>query len=176
MEVETALPAELNYTFKASGFTETVTGSLVLAAGVATLESTFTETNTMLLEVSWWEDDERQFVGGGAVAAPAQIQPASAPSDDFDSFWAAKIAELATVPANPRVQSIEVEAQDVDYWQVTMDNIRGTEIRGQLARPKERETFPAVLILQWAGINVPEDGLGDQSGAAGLVGVEHLAP
>lgn len=33
-----------------------------------------------------------------------------------------------------------------------MDNIRGTKIRGQLSRPTGGEKFPALLIVQWAGV------------------------
>lgn len=33
-----------------------------------------------------------------------------------------------------------------------MDNIRGSHIRGQLARPKQGEKLPAMLIVQWAGV------------------------
>jgi len=40
----------------------------------------------------------------------------------------------------------------VDYFKVTMDNIRGSRIRRQLARPKAGGKLPAMLIVQWAGV------------------------
>ena len=42
---------------------------------------------------------------------------------------------------------------DVDYWKITMGNIRGTKVYGQIARPKEAKgKLPAFLIVQWAGV------------------------
>ena len=41
---------------------------------------------------------------------------------------------------------------NIDYWKITLDNIRGTHIQGQLARPKQGDKFPALLIVQWAGV------------------------
>jgi cephalosporin-C deacetylase-like acetyl esterase len=41
---------------------------------------------------------------------------------------------------------------NVSYWKLTMDNIRGSHIQGQIARPVQGEKFPASLIVQWAGV------------------------
>jgi cephalosporin-C deacetylase-like acetyl esterase len=38
------------------------------------------------------------------------------------------------------------------YWKITLNNIRGTHIEGQLARPVEGGKLPALLIVQWAGV------------------------
>jgi cephalosporin-C deacetylase len=40
----------------------------------------------------------------------------------------------------------------VAYWKITLDNIRGTHIEGQIARPEKGKKFPALLIVQWAGV------------------------
>ena len=40
----------------------------------------------------------------------------------------------------------------VDYWKVTLDNINGTHVEGQLARPSGDARCPAMLIVQWAGV------------------------
>jgi cephalosporin-C deacetylase-like acetyl esterase len=40
----------------------------------------------------------------------------------------------------------------VDYWKITLDNIRDTHVQGQLARPAGAEKLPALLIVQWAGV------------------------
>ena len=41
---------------------------------------------------------------------------------------------------------------DVAYWKVTLDNIRGTHVYGEIARPEKGAKFPALLIVQWAGV------------------------
>src|SRR4028119_1133514 len=35
---------------------------------------------------------------------------------------------------------------------ISFNNIRGTKVRGQLARPKKGAKLPALLIVQWAGV------------------------
>ena len=41
--------------------------------------------------------------------------------------------------------------EDVEYSTITMDNINGAHIHGQLAKPKKEGKFPGLLIFQWAG-------------------------
>ena len=151
-EPEAALPAELNYSFKAGGAMEIEAGTLKLSAGRAILESKFTEPNTVLLEVWWMEGDERRQVFAGAVAAPDKIEPSIDEPEDFDAFWAAKLAEMAAVPANPKLTPVDVGVAGVSYARVTMDHFRGSTIHGQVARPSEGKKFPAILRVQWAGV------------------------
>src|SRR5438034_1096186 len=66
---------------------------------------------------------------------PEKIEPSAPRPDDFDEFWAAKIKELEAVPANPQLESAESGKPDVEYWKITMDNVGGGKIHGQLARP-----------------------------------------
>jgi len=145
-------PQKATYRFEAGGATEVDSGSLALAEGRATLESKLEQPDTMLLEVAWTEDGETRRAVGGAVASPQQIRPAAPAPDDFDAFWEAKIAELGDVPANPRLTPAESGQPDVDYWQITLDNIRGSRIHGQLARPSGADDLPALLIVQWASV------------------------
>jgi cephalosporin-C deacetylase-like acetyl esterase len=89
---------------------------------------------------------------GGAVMAPEKIKPSSPRPDGFDAFWQAKFEELAAVPVNPKLEKVEISNAKVDYYKITMDNIRGSHIQGQLARPKDGEKLPAMLVVQWAGV------------------------
>jgi hypothetical protein len=86
------------------------------------------------------------------VADPDQIQPAAPRPDDFDAFWESKLEELAKVPANPKLEPVESGQPGVSYWTITMDNIRGSHIEGQIARPASGEKFPALLLPQYAGV------------------------
>src|SRR5690606_6772878 len=71
---------------------------------------------------------------------------------DFDEFWASKVSELQAIPANPNLEKVESGEEGVDYWKINMDNIRSSKIEGQIAKPSEGEKFPALLIVQWAGV------------------------
>jgi cephalosporin-C deacetylase-like acetyl esterase len=103
--------------------------------------------------VNWKSDEgkERRALGG-AVAAPEQIALSAPRPADFDAFWKAKLKALKKVPANPELESLDVGKTNVAYWQITMNNIRGSRIEGQLARPAQGRKFPALLIVQWAGV------------------------
>jgi len=99
------------------------------------------EVGTLLLELKYGES--KTF--GGAVFNWPEIQPSAPEPDDFDEFWKSKIAELEAVPMDVVLEKVEVPG-DIDYWKITMSNIRGSKIHGQIARPKGFEgKLPAVL-------------------------------
>ncbi|HVU07399.1 MAG TPA: acetylxylan esterase [Verrucomicrobiae bacterium] len=148
---ESNVPAA-HYTLKNGGQTDGGQGDLTFSNNVAELETKFTAPNTLLVEVKWPPENYTNRAVGGAVAALDQITPAAPPPKDFDAFWKAKLKELKNVSANPRLESVDSGKSDVAYWKVTMDNIRGSHIYGQIARPQNGEKFPALLIVQWAGV------------------------
>lgn len=91
----------------------------------------------------------------GAVVAPWKIEPSVEKPADFDSFWDEKLAELKKIPVNPVVEKVEGIAPGVDYYKVTLDNIHGSHVYGQLARPADAgdgKKYPAVLVVQAAGV------------------------
>jgi len=137
-----------HYILKSGGLTTVGQGDLVFRNNIATVDSKFDKPNTMLLEVDWTTN----HVWGGAVAAPDKIFPAARPPADFDAFWMAKLKELKKISANPELEKESSGKPGVDYWKITLDNINGTYIHGQLARPTAGKKFPALLILQYAGV------------------------
>lgn len=92
----------------------------------------------------------KQF--GGALVDAAKIAPAAPAPADFDAFWTAKLAELAAVPMNAVVTPGDSGRDDVEYALVRLDNIRGTHLEAQFARPKTAGRRPALVIFQWAGV------------------------
>jgi len=145
-------PPTAHYTLKSGGLTVAGQGDLAFTQNVATLASTFKEPNTLLLEVDWAPNSPTNRSFAGAVAAPEQIKPASPEPADFAAFWQSKVKELKQVPFHPQLQPEESGKPNVSYWKITLDNIRGTHIQGQIARPATGKQFPAMLIMQWAGI------------------------
>jgi cephalosporin-C deacetylase-like acetyl esterase len=141
-----------HYTLKSGGLTVAGQGDLNFSNEVAGIETRFDAPGTMLVEVQWQPENVTNRAVGGAVAAPDRITPAAPPPADFDAFWKAKLKELKKVPTDPKLEKADSEKRGVAYWKITMDNIRGTHIEGQLARPEKGEKFPALLILQWAGV------------------------
>lgn len=145
------IAGELNYAIAPGQGKVTATG--VVKAGDGTVDYTFDQPSTVLVKVTGKTADGKEIVGvGGAVAGVKDIQPSAPRPDDFDAFWADKIKELRAVPANPVLTPGDAGRAGVDYAKLTIDNIRGTHVQAQVARPTVGEKFPAVLIVQWAGV------------------------
>ncbi len=143
----------VHYSLKRGGMTEIDKGELVLTNNHASVAGRFDNPGTLLMEVKWSSEDgrERRSVAG-ATAAPNRIYLSAPAPSDFDDFWKAKLKELKAVPPHPKLESLDCGKTNLSYWKLTMDNIRGTHIYGQLARPRQGERFPALLIVQWAGV------------------------
>lgn len=141
------------YTLRTDGLLLLRQGSLELASTTEEIDATLPAPGTLFLEVRATDHEGKAVRAiAGAVVAPERIPPSAPRPADFDRFWQSKLDELAKVPAHPELVPHESGNPGVDYWQVTMDNIRGTHIRGQLARPKAGEKFPALLVVQSAGV------------------------
>lgn len=147
------------FTIKKGGFTPLKEGTLDLSKGPATVEASLDEPGTLLAEVklkTGQKDDkgrERELRGlGGAVVEPTKIPVSAPPPADFDAFWDAKLKQLAEVPMNAKVEAADAGKPDVEYFKVQLDNINSSHVYGQLARPRKAGKFPALLVVQWAGV------------------------
>ena len=149
-----AVPApELTYKIKKDGQVQIADGKLNLSAGPVTLTATRDDPGVILAQI--FEPSKPLPIGvGGAIFSPEKITPSAPEPKDFDVFWRAKLGELAKVPANPVLEKVAgiKNAETIDYYKVTLDNIRGTHVRGQLARPASEGKYPAILVLQFAGV------------------------
>lgn len=146
------VPAAVRYTLKSGGQKEITSGELKFEGKTAHFEARLDEPNTLLATVSWDGGGPGKQSFGGAVVEPFKIQPAAAEPSDFQSFWDGKLAELRKIAPNPRLVEGESGNPDVKYAKLTLDNINGTKVQGQVARPASGEKFPAVLVLQYAGV------------------------
>jgi cephalosporin-C deacetylase-like acetyl esterase len=147
-------PAGVEYTLRKGGLTEIAKGGLALTDGAATVTAPIAEPGTLLLEVRGTKTGGGKPIRvlSGAIAGSAKIAPSAPIPDDFDAFWDARLKDLSAIPANPVLTPGESKREGVSYWQITMDNINASHIRGQIARPTAGEKFPAILIVQWAGV------------------------
>src|SRR5256885_363539 len=127
------------YKIKNGGLKDLAKGPLVFADNAAAVQWKFDSPGTMLLEVDWEPAGDKNRAFGGAVAAPEKIAPAAPPPEDFDRFWNAKLEESRAAPLHPKLDPAESDRAGVSYWKITLDNIRGSHIRGQLAPPEKGE-------------------------------------
>jgi cephalosporin-C deacetylase-like acetyl esterase len=144
---------KVRYVLKKGGLTEIKQGELTLKDAAAELETSLDAPGSLLAEFTATPAGKQPIKSlAGAVVAPDKIAPSAPRPTDFDTFWASKVKELAAVPMNPVLETAESGSPTVDYSKITLSNIRGTKIRGQIARPKTGTRFPALLVVQWAGV------------------------
>lgn len=149
-----AAAPDLIYKIKKDGQVVVAEGKLDLSTGPAKLSASRADAGTLVVQILPPEKNALPVAVGGAIYSPEKIRPAAPEPADFDAFWQSKLAELARVPANPVLEK-KPDAKNtpgVDYYHVTLDNIRGTRVRGQLARPSAEGKYPALLVVQFAGV------------------------
>ena len=168
VQVKSGSVFDAAFVLKKGGLTELTKGKVPLSAGQGQIEAKAEEPGWLLVEVSIKPGKDKKITTlGGALVSPQKIQPALPRPRDFDAFWDAKLKDLAAVATNPKLEPADGGKPNVDYFKITMDNIRGSRIRGQLARPKRGDKFPAMLIVQWAGVYPLQKGWVSERAAGG---------
>jgi cephalosporin-C deacetylase len=162
---EGASPGEpYRYTIRRNGGEVVTTGALDLALGAARIEAALDEPAMVLVEVEPPSADAGfgdRSTGGpgrvllGAAVEPTAIRPAEPEPGDFEAFWAAKLAQLNSIPMDPVVTAGESNRVGVEYATVRLRNPNGAHVYGQLARPVGEGRYPAMVIYQWAGPPYP---------------------
>lgn len=141
------------YQVKRSGATAVAKGSLSFADGPATVETSIDEPCTLLASVKVDVPDGPALEAlGGAAVAPERITPSLPIPNDFDAFWKRKLEDLARVRIDAIIEKAESGRASVDYYKISLGNINGTRVQGQLARPAGDSKRPALLMMQWAGV------------------------
>jgi len=142
----------LSYVVKKGGLTPIDKGTITLDHGVGALSASLPEAGTLLVEIKGGADGALKGAAG-AIVSPEKIKVGAACPDDFDTFWKTQLAELEKIPAHPVLTPAgDGDPNGVHYEKITLDNIHGTHVQGQIARPVTGAKFPAILQLQYAGI------------------------
>jgi cephalosporin-C deacetylase len=149
----TALP----YKVKKDAQGEVASGTIDLSSGPAIITASRAEAGALLAQIFSMDTTKPLPVAmGGAVISPGKLGPAVPAPEDFDAFWQAKLKELSDVPPNPVVEKVNIEgvknAEGMECYKVTLDNIRGTHARGILAKPAGEGKYPAMLLVNSAGV------------------------
>jgi cephalosporin-C deacetylase-like acetyl esterase len=141
------------YTIKKNNFGNPIkTGSLDLTNGSATIEVTTDEPSMLFVQVSSPNATGRRgVINLGAAVAPTKIQPSTPRPADFDAFWDGKLQELAKVPVNVVLTPGETSRPGVEFATFMLDSLNSTA-RGYFAKPAKPGKYPAIVLLQWAGV------------------------
>jgi len=145
---------QVEYTAKLHDSKVVAAGKLTLTNHIAEFQTSIEEPGSLLFTVSGTTTSGQKFTTyAGAVADYKSIQwPLPVPGD-FDAFWDGKIAESKKLPLNPKLEPVTLANEPaIDYCKLTLDNINGSHVFGQLARPKKSGKFPAIFLVQYAGV------------------------
>jgi cephalosporin-C deacetylase-like acetyl esterase len=149
---DTATPADgFAYTLKKNNAVLIKSGKAAVVNGRARFECAADEPEMVFLEIAPVDPKDKPHAAGAAVE-PTKIKPVEARPKDFDEFWQKKIALLQTKPVNAVVTPGESGKEGVTYETVRLDNYDGSHVYAQLAKPSRSGKFPAMLIMQWAGV------------------------
>ncbi|MBI3858470.1 MAG: acetylxylan esterase [Planctomycetes bacterium] len=145
---------KISYVVRPGGAGEASKGEVDLVEGKAKVTASRTTPGTLLAEIRYrGPDATKDTIGyGGAAYDPEKVTASAPPPDDFDAFWKEKVAELAGVPMDVQLTPVDVGDAKIEYVKITMANIRGSKICGQIARPAGKQELPALLQVQWAGV------------------------
>ena len=149
--------AVYRYTIKQNNHDLIKSGALEFVNDSATVEALSSEPAMLYLEIRDTRAGESAMPSAvaGAAIAPTTLQPCVARPPDFDSFWMEKVAQLQKTPANPVLTPHDAGVANIDYATIRMDNINGSHIHGQFAKPSRPGKFPALVIFQWASPPYP---------------------
>jgi len=87
----------------------------------------------------------------GAAVAPEKIGPSVPRPADFDSFWSEKLAAQAKIPLDPVLTPAETDVPGVEISVFAL-NALGSKAHGYVAKPAREGKFPALVLLQYAGV------------------------
>jgi cephalosporin-C deacetylase-like acetyl esterase len=140
-----------SWVLKMNGLTE-IKGEGTLTAKGAQITGIRTNAGSIYLEVQLPYRNGVVKAESGAIYDPLTIEPSLPEPADFQSFWDGQIAKLAKIPAKPALKPVKSWTDGVEYFEVTLNNINGSKVRGYLAKPVGPGPFPAMLVVQWAGV------------------------
>jgi cephalosporin-C deacetylase-like acetyl esterase len=140
-------PGSYTYAIRKNNRETIQSGTLEFTGANATIQAQIDEPAMLYVEIA----------GGpapihlGAAIAPAKLKPSLPRPADFDSFWQAKLKALAEVPASPEITEANGGKEGVDFFKVRLASV-DSHVQGYLARPTQAGKFPALVLLQAAGV------------------------
>jgi cephalosporin-C deacetylase-like acetyl esterase len=87
----------------------------------------------------------------GAAVAPTEIPLSTPRPADFDAFWDGKLAQQAKVPIDAVLTLVQSDVPGVEMSIFALDAL-GSKAHGYVARPTAEGQYPALIMLQYAGV------------------------
>ena len=149
-----AADGEVQWTLTNDGVEPKRSGKATLAGGRATITGALEGPGFLQCRTTWQSGETKLSALGGAGVEPTAIRPSQPAPEDFEAFWAAKIAALAAVPVNARFTPVKSPRDGVETFDVQADSV-GAGVSAYLARPvgAKPKSLPIMLTVHGAGVN-----------------------
>lgn len=134
--------------------TPSVEDSVQLSAGVHQIDGGTLNEPGFLRCIATVERDGKVYRGLATAAfEPEAIKPTTTMPEDFEVFWDSLKMEAKKIPLNPNVRLLEDKStDDVDAYEVSIQNIDRTLIYAAVAVPKKKGKYPGILMVPGAGV------------------------
>jgi len=134
--------------------TPSIKDSVQLSAGVHQIDGGTLNEPGFLRCIATVELEGKVYRGLATAAfEPEAIQPTTTMPEDFEVFWDSLKMEAKKIPLNPNVRLLEDKStDDVDAYEVSIQNIDRTLIYGIVTVPSKPGKYPALLKVPGAGV------------------------
>lgn len=146
---------EVRYNLTEDGEDSLGNGAVQLSEEPAVIKAQMDNPGFLQCRVTWQPEGGKAVSSLAAAAiSPTKIAPSLPAPDDFDAFWAAKKAELAQVPLEPKLTPVDSPDPAVECFDVQLKCLGGAPVSGYFARPKDAnpKSLPAILWVHGAGV------------------------
>ena len=109
-----------------------------------------------------------------AAFSPEDIGLSLPVPDDFDEFWAEQKRQLAEIPLQPKLTSVEQADAAVECHDVQAACLGGAPVSGYFAKPKvaAAKSLPAILWVHGAGVRGSSLGNAVKGAQAGMLSMD----
>ncbi|CAN1548706.1 COG3458 Acetyl esterase (deacetylase) [Fimbriimonadaceae bacterium] len=145
--------SSVKYTAKRDNAGVVASGTLQFQNGEAKLEVLGDQPSFLYVELA---AEGAKPLALAAAISPAKIEAFARPAD-FRKFWDRRIADARKVSLNPVITPKPTNRESIEYGTYQLDFIKGEHIYGQMAKPKAKGKYPAIIQFQWAGGPYPLD-------------------
>jgi cephalosporin-C deacetylase-like acetyl esterase len=155
------VPYSFKWTIRRNNAVVLKTGKLDLSSGKDKIEITGDQPEMIYVAIEP-DSTATPFVGGntgrnnglyavGAAVAATKIGLAAPRPADFDSFWTGKLAAQAKVPIHAVLTPVETDIPGAEMSTFVLDAL-GSKAQGYVSKPMKPGKFPALILLQYAGV------------------------
>jgi len=154
---------------------KTAKGSVVSQAEPVTITAAINQPGFVYLVITPYGEDgkpnKKAAFKGGAGVQPETLLSIPEP-EDFDAFWTAQKAKLATVPIKAELEPVKLKSPALVGFDVKVDCAGGMPVSGYFVKPKDAAPKSLPGIVSFHGYGVSGARKQENSAAKGMLALD----